>query len=327
MDLGIPPTTIAPACVGMLGIAFFSLAFLIDWIRNWRHVQAYWLYGIAAGLVSLAFDTLNLIATSRMIPDILAALAEQMNAVPLDDDTLAIMVVLVKLGTLVIALIGASRLAGFTMLGMHYAASMGHLSFPLLRRLYSPAPAPAGAASVERAGAPQPSGNPGATTLPAAGRIRARRYILSTVGVAAAAVAYTVVLFRLVPPRVSEMLLGLSSLTVEDAPTFSLQVLVLALSAAFGEELIYRLGIQGFLARYLNCQGKRYWIPIVLAALLWTLGHVGATDPVWVKPAQILPIGLMLGWLYRRCGVESCILAHALFNLSLIPLATYLVSV
>lgn len=324
MDLGSPPMVLALACANALAIILLSLAFLIDWIRNWRHVQVYWPYGVAAGLVSLAFSLLGLVAASQLIPDILTSLAGDMNVALLDEDTMAIMVMLVKLATLLIAVIGASRLAGFTMLGMHYAASMGHLSFPLLHRLHSPAPAPA---SVGPAVALHRSDDPGAATLPSAGRIRARRYILSTLGVAAAAVAYSVVLFRLVLPRASEILTGLQSLNSEDASTLWGQALMVALSAAFGEELVYRLGIQGFLARYLNCQGKRYWIPIVLASLLWTLGHVGATDPMWVKPAQIFPMGLMLGWLYRRCGVESCILAHALFNLSLIPLASYLVGV
>ncbi len=57
-----------------------------------------------------------------------------------------------------------------------------------------------------------------------------------------------------------------------------------------------------------------YATAIVLTAALWSLGHVGALNPDWVKLAQIFPLGLALGWLYRRQGTESTIMVHALFN-------------
>ena len=80
-------------------------------------------------------------------------------------------------------------------------------------------------------------------------------------------------------------------------------------------------GIQSFLAHYLKWQGNRYWAAIALTSLLWTLGHAGMLDPGWVKLAQIFPVGLMLGWLFRRHGVEACMLTHGLFNVTMIGLS------
>jgi membrane protease YdiL (CAAX protease family) len=97
----------------------------------------------------------------------------------------------------------------------------------------------------------------------------------------------------------------------------SLLSLLIVLEFAFAEEITFRLGIQNYLAKQLNWQGKEYWIAIVLTAALWTLGHTGIMEPGWVKLLQVFPIGLALGWLFRKVGTEGCILAHALFNVGM----------
>lgn len=79
--------------------------------------------------------------------------------------------------------------------------------------------------------------------------------------------------------------------------------------------MFFRLGIQNYLGAKLNNRRYGYAIAVVLTAVLWSLAHVGSLDPDWVKLAQIFPLGLALGWLYRRQGVESTIMAHALFNI------------
>lgn len=356
MGLGIPPTTIALICVANLSILALNVAFLIDWIRNWRHVKAYWAYGLAAGLGSLAFAFLAAVAgffsALQFVGEPLPP-GWEAGPAPSGEEGLIFLIaglLLIALG-LLICLISASRLAGFTMLGMHHAASLGHPSFRLLlwlRQALAPAAAdralPPGTAAAggeatawPAAGPPEkllasvaspalpPAGGQVATP-PVTGRWPYRDYALSTLGVAVAALVYSVALFRLAPPRIAEVLVGLPGYTPERAQAFTLQVLVTVLAAAFSEEIVYRLGIQSFFARYLNCRGGRYWIPVVLASFLWTLGHAGAMEPAWVKLAQIFPIGLMLGWLYRRHGVESCMLAHALFNLALAPLTSYLIA-
>ena len=48
------------------------------------------------------------------------------------------------------------------------------------------------------------------------------------------------------------------------------------------------------------------------------------TDPQWVKFVQLFPMGIGLGWLFWRYGVESCMLAHLTLNVAMLPLAQYL---
>lgn len=357
MRLPVPPATLALLCLAGLTLLLFEVALLVDWVRNWRHVRAYWAYGVGAGLAGLGLTLLGAAAwvlaalpmSHRLLPPGWESGAAPGQWGPEGLAALLLGLFLLALGML-IALISATSLGGTTMLGMHYAAVLGHPSFPLLQRLYHPrtsaamqaAPPPASpglagpgdelpaTAQASAGGAVLPLAPGGAAaqavvpvaaTRPAAGR----GWAVSTLAVAAAAVVYSAVLFRLTMPQPSEVLTGLPRLNPDDAYRLTPAVLVALVTAAFSEEILFRLGIQGFLARYLNAQGRRYWIPVVLASLVWTIQHAGALEPGWVKLVQVFPIGVLLGWLYRRHGVESCMVAHALFNLGVAPLASFLI--
>ena len=87
------------------------------------------------------------------------------------------------------------------------------------------------------------------------------------------------------------------------------------LEFAFSEEIVFRLGVQNYLAKHFNLRGRRYWIAIFLSALYWSLAHANILDPEWVKIAEVFPLGLALGFLFRKYGTETCILVHGLINL------------
>ena len=145
----------------------------------------------------------------------------------------------------------------------------------------------------------------------------AGRCILEMGLVVVISVAYSMVLFELTSPRMSEMArkaFALQGNALETAGMVTPQMILVLVTFALGEEIIFRLGIQNFLARHLHWQGRKYWLAIFLTTCLWTLGHAGTLEPGWVKLAQIFPLGLLLGWLFRRHGVEAAIGAHALFN-------------
>ncbi len=74
---------------------------------------------------------------------------------------------------------------------------------------------------------------------------------------------------------------------------------LLGLAAGIGEETLFRGALQ-----------PRLRIP--LTALVFTLGHVQYT----LSPAlaQILFIGLLLGWLREKTNTTTCVLAHAGYN-------------
>ena len=139
---------------------------------------------------------------------------------------------------------------------------------------------------------------------------------LALIGVFVACwVGYTQLLLTAFSPQPSEFLVRAWGLDGVDH-TADLTPIGVALVGlvAIGEELVFRLGIQNFLATACNWWGRRYWLAIVATSAIWTLGHAGTLDPDWVKFLQIFPVGIALGWLFRKHGIESCIAVHVLFN-------------
>ncbi len=303
--------TTALIIIYFVGLFLFSVAFLVDWIRSYKRIRRYLKYGIYAGLVILGLDLLLVVITAP----------EWTGALLLGLSLEAIMF---------------TRAVGVTMLGMHHCASMGHPSFPLLLRSPMPEdntqetnPNQGTNADQETAQPALPEDAPPLTAAePALSPVQVdwRKLLAGSLGVAAAGVLYTVGLFLLTKPHLSETAERAFGVTPYDTDSsVTIQVIVFSLAAAVAEEVIFRLGIQSFLARHLRLQGGRYWLAIVFSATLWTAGHAGSLTPDWVKLAQVFPVGLMLGWLFRKYGAESSILAHGLFNVILLFLATRLI--
>ena len=90
-----------------------------------------------------------------------------------------------------------------------------------------------------------------------------------------------------------------------------------------GEEIIARWGLlTGFMALALRLgagTGRAFWLANSAAALLFALGHFGVLfvmlpdPPLWLMGAVVagnfVP-AMLFGWLYRRFGIESAMLAH-----------------
>ncbi|MDE0451826.1 MAG: CPBP family intramembrane metalloprotease [Gammaproteobacteria bacterium] len=182
--------------------------------------------------------------------------------------------------------IDAARTFLFTAVGVSCCAAAGVVAFPLVR--------------------------PGLGSGEAALRRSPAAPILWGVLLAGTWSVYTLFLFHATNPVLSDAARNLfGSFDI----TASMAVAVLAVSvAAIGEELMFRLGIQNYIARIFGWWDQRYWLAILLSAALWSLGHAGTLEPDWVKIAQVFPAGLALGWLARKHGIEACILSHVVFN-------------
>lgn len=142
------------------------------------------------------------------------------------------------------------------------------------------------------------------------------------------AVLFSSILFYVTSPRLSDLIRqysGLNSVNSSMAYEPSLFAVIVMLEFAFAEEIMFRLGIQNFLANIFDWQGSKYWVAIFLSSTLWTIGHVGVIEPNWVKFLQVFPVGLALGWLFKKYSTESSILAHGLFNVIMLFLAQYLI--
>jgi len=161
-------------------------------------------------------------------------------------------------------------------------------------------------------------------SLPVLTRAFSLAVLLTIVG----ATTYSYVLLSATTPRASETvrrLMELQPATAGLASEASLLAALAMLEFAFIEEIVFRLGIQNLLAKSMRLQGQWYWVAIILTAALWSSGHAGTLEPGWVKMAQVFPIGLALGKLCERFGVESCIVAHGGFNLIMLFLAPSLI--
>ena len=142
------------------------------------------------------------------------------------------------------------KLILFGAVGMYCAASIGGKHAPLTRSLLA-----------RRA-------------LPATGLTRG--LLLWAPAIAAGGVAYSCVLFTLVEVRLSDAVRELvesSGTNLPLAMNASLLGAVAMFEFALSEEIVFRLGIQNYLARVLKLRGNNYWIAIVLTTVFWSIAH------------------------------------------------------
>ena len=312
--------TAVMGCVYSLVLFAFFVAFLVSWFRSREQVRGYKRFGFAAGIIFAAFELLILLVVG------FEALLST-----------AVIVVIADV-------VGFIRIAVYTIVGIHMCRSLGYSSFPLLKPEFGvleagrhddledeqpgttefvepgrQQAADAIIAPMERTGVDDISMESSALDhLLAPPKIKGKRYALIVLAVAIGSIIYSSVLFLVTSPRMSDLAEQVFGEAVSGTDSgLSLLSLLIVLEFAFAEEITFRLGIQNYLAKQLNWQGKKYWIAIALTAALWTLGHTGIMEPGWVKLLQVFPIGLALGWLFRKVGTEGCILAHALFNVGM----------
>ena len=191
----------------------------------------------------------------------------------------------------------------FTCLGIYYCTKLGIVEIPLLKRL---------------------SGKTDNSEM-----IAWWNYIITIIGVVAGAILFSVILFKLTSPQLSDTMKQLSKdqgarLGISSEPTVLTTLVLIAF--AFGEEILFRLGIQNYLAQQFRLNGNKYWVAIVLTSAIWALAHANILTPEWVKIIQIFPFGIALGFLFKKYGLESCIFAHGIFNLSMMGIGPYLIT-
>jgi membrane protease YdiL (CAAX protease family) len=304
------------AVVYTAALLIFTLGFLVNWYRNREAMSSYKRIGFWAGVIYVIFELL-LLSFSQL--DVFFSMSSMCLILP-------------TLGW------GILRVWGFVNNGIFFSNQLNIRSFPLVAPQLGVLPAPVESPTVQPvptaavegstpiadtpitadAAPPEPTAmpvdpiEPQSITPPTLPPINRLRYWLTIVGVGVGAVAYSAVLFLITQPRPGLIAQNILSSDVEILTPLTLVVI---LEFAFVEELIFRLGIQNYLGAKLINKRYGYAIAVVLTAALWSMAHIGSLDPDWVKLAQIFPLGLALGWLYRRQGTESTIMAHALFNL------------
>jgi membrane protease YdiL (CAAX protease family) len=176
-------------------------------------------------------------------------------------------------------------------MGIIYCSMMNTLDVPLTRRLLK--------------------------DFPGIAVVVSRNYTITVAAVALGSVLYSLLLFEITQPQVMTQVKTLPNL-IPNLPDMmgctKISGVMFGLGAAIVEEIAFRLGIQNFLASKLKWRENRYWIAIVATAALWASWHMGGLDPEYVKFLQVFPMGVALGFLFRRYGTEACIFAHGAFN-------------
>ena len=126
-------------------------------------------------------------------------------------------------------------------------------------------------------------------------------------------IVFSAALFHLTDVKISKALQAMEGFTLE---VTTLGIVVVAIMG-FGEEIIFRLGLQNGLTYLMRSSRFGHYWAVLGTTALWCLGHVGTLEPNWVKFAQIFVFGLVLGNLNRRFGIIPCIMTHVLFNISM----------
>ncbi len=156
-----------------------------------------------------------------------------------------------------------------------------------------------------------------------------QRALAWSFGLTGLAVIFSVGLFYFTNPKIPETVQNLKKMGIFDVHKFNKPSVLVAINflvVAFVEEIVYRFGIQNFLASFLKLGKEKYWVAIWITAGLWSIGHVASLEPAWVKIVQILPFGVALGYLYQRYGVEMCVLCHGFFNVVMVFVGPYVIN-
>ncbi len=96
--------------------------------------------------------------------------------------------------------------------------------------------------------------------------------------------------------------------------------LILLTIAPILEECVFRHYLQYRLAGLFRRSRHSIALSIVCCSMLWGLCHSGMMGSAGLKFIQLFPAGICLGYISVKHGLETSILAHWLFNISIVIL-------
>lgn len=129
--------------------------------------------------------------------------------------------------------------------------------------------------------------------------------------------AFTFVLFKATRPEISDFLKP----AVEDASTITVQAkvnlgsVVFFTLVAFYEEIVFRLFLQTLFGYWLRKLKGGQFLAVAIASVIFAVGHFGVLETWWVKFVQTFFIGLALGYLMKRRGMETSFATHTVLNI------------
>ena len=87
--------------------------------------------------------------------------------------------------------------------------------------------------------------------------------------------------------------------------------LTIAATAAILEEFVFRM----FAITFFKKIFKSTWLAVLLPAVLWAMGHTDSLiSPPYSRAVELTVVGVVLGYVYLKYGIETTILAHYVYN-------------
>ncbi|MCX5657335.1 MAG: CPBP family intramembrane metalloprotease, partial [Candidatus Omnitrophica bacterium] len=94
-----------------------------------------------------------------------------------------------------------------------------------------------------------------------------------------------------------------------------LNPLTVGATAAISEEFTFRLFAIAFIKKYL----KKDYLAIILPALIWAFAHSSyAVFPAYMRGIELTFVGVIMGYLFLKFGLETVIIAHYSINAVLV---------
>ena len=175
-------------------------------------------------------------------------------------------------------LIGLAKVIIFTSAGLYYCSLYNFFPLPVIGREKKLAP----------------------------GYFKATAFGLLTIFV------YSYLLFKITDPQIP------ANLSIQRQSVSLFVTTLVMLELAVVEEVVFRLGIQNFIAKVFDLENNKYWIAIIITSFFWTAMHLGTLNPAWVKFVQVFPVGIMLGYFFKKYGLESTFIMHGAFNIGMV---------
>jgi len=126
---------------------------------------------------------------------------------------------------------------------------------------------------------------------------------------------FTFLLFKLTRPEMSDFIKSATESQGKFTTKVELGSMVFFLLVALYEEILFRLFIQTFLSYVLRKFSMGNFIAIVGSSLLFAAGHFGILATWWVKFIQTFTIGLVLGNVMKKHGMEASFGVHTVLNI------------
>jgi len=93
--------------------------------------------------------------------------------------------------------------------------------------------------------------------------------------------------------------------------------LLIGLSAALNEEFFFRLFSISFFKKFL----KRSFLAVIISAVIWAFLHSNyRVEPIYIRGIELTIFGLILGYIFLKYGIISCLVTHYVYNALLVSL-------